>query len=168
MAFDYLNDTFGKYRNRETRFTPLEKKAVELLTQFVDRRIGDKDFVLAFGKVGHEFLELTKHSIDEDTPLWLNTLLGGHYVRWCKVQRVKWYFEEHPDELVGETKERFDDIMSQGDDEHFRQICETVLHELSTPLKNNDEPSGPIESKPRTFKEIISSLWQRIRNVSQG
>lgn len=135
MPFDYVLNLYGKYRKKETRFTPLETKAVSLLVSFVSRAISDKDFAIAFDEVRKEFKELTeidsKVVFDEDTPLWLNSLLGFHFMDWRRVQQLKWYFEGHPDELVGEMKERFEGILKKGHDQRFRHTCKEVLNELS-------------------------------------
>lgn len=134
MSFDYILDTFGKFRKRKTRFTELEKTAISLLTSFVNGTMGSKEFALAFDGIRKNFIELTEKDgqtvIDEDTPLWLNSLLGLHYMKWLKFQQVKWYFEEHSDELVGEMKERYEDICQMGYDERFVETCKSVLKEL--------------------------------------
>lgn len=136
MSFDYILDTFGKFRKRETRFTELEEKAVSLLTSFVNGKMDSKEFAVAFDDVRKDFIGLTKKDgqtvIDEDTPLWLNSLLGLHYMKWLQFQQVKWYFDEHPDELVGEMKDRFDELQHMGYDERFIETCKSVLKELRT------------------------------------
>lgn len=134
MSYDYILDIFGKLRKRKTRFTDLEKRALELLRAYVEKSISDKDFVQAFDIVRSEFLKLIKDNeqltIDEDTPLWLNSFIGLHYIDWHKYQQVKRYFEEHPEELVGETKENFERIQGRGYDERFLEACMTVLKEV--------------------------------------
>ena len=136
MSFDYILDTFGKFRKRKTRFSELEGKAISLLTSFVNGVMGSKEFAIAFNDVQTNFIELTKKDgqtvIDEDTPLWLNSLLGWHYRKWLQFQQVKWYFEEHPNELVGEMKDRFDELQQMGYDERFVETCQNVLKELRT------------------------------------
>ena len=136
MSFDYILDTFGKFRKRETRFTELEEKAVSLLTSFVNGKMDSKEFAVAFDDVRKDFIGLTKKDgqtvIDEDTPVWLNSLLGLHYMKWIQFQQVKWYFDEHPDELVGEMKDRFDELQHMGYDERFIETCKSVLKELRT------------------------------------
>ena len=86
MSFDYILDTFGKFRKRKTRFTELEEKALSLLTSFVNGKTDSKEFAVAFDNVRKIFIELTEKDgqmvIDEDTPLWLNSLLGLHYMGW--------------------------------------------------------------------------------------
>ena len=134
MAFDYILDTFGKFKKRRTRFTELEEKAISLLTSFVNGTMGGKEFALAFEGIRRNFIELTEKDgqtvIDEDTPLWLNSLLGLHYMEWLKFQQLKWYFEKHPNELVGEMKARFENIRQMGYDERFLKTCKSVLREL--------------------------------------
>ena len=36
MSFDYLLDLFGKFRKKRNRFTNLEKKAMDLMSSFVN------------------------------------------------------------------------------------------------------------------------------------
>mgnify|MGYP006873000455 CR=1 FL=1 len=136
MSFDYILDTFGKFRKRKTRFTELEEKALSLLSSFVDRDMSSKEFAVAFDGIRKNFIELTEKDgqkvIDEDTPLWLNSLLGLHYMKWLQFQQVNWYFEEHPDKLVGGMKDRFDELQQMGYDERFVETCKNVLKELRT------------------------------------
>ena len=42
MGYDYLYDLFGKYREKETRFSEVEKRAINLLIQIATGNI-DKD-----------------------------------------------------------------------------------------------------------------------------
>lgn len=134
MSFDYVLDTFGKFRKKKTRFTELESRATDLLSSFVAGKIDDKEFALAFDNIRVNFIGLTEKdgqtTIDEDTPLWLNSLLGLHFMRWLKFQQLKWYFDEHPEELVGEMKLQFEDIQQMGYDERFKETCKNVLREL--------------------------------------
>ena len=134
MPFDYVLDLYGKYRKRETRFTPLETKAISLLVSFVSKTISDKDFAISFDEVRKEFIELTEVDgeavFDKDTPLWLNSLIGFHFMDWRRVQQLKWHFDEHPNELVGETKERYESILQMRHDERFMETCKNVLKEL--------------------------------------
>ena len=134
MSFDYILDTFGKFRKRKTRFTELEEEAISLLASFVDGTMANKGFAVAFEGIRKRYIELTEKNgqtvIDEDTPLWLNSLLGLHYMKWLKFQQVKWYFEEHPDELVGEMKARFDELQQMNYDERFVYTCKSILKEL--------------------------------------
>ena len=135
MSFDYILDTFGKFRKRNTRLTELEEKAISLLASFVSRTMGSKEFAIAFNNVRKNYIELTKKDgqtvIDEDTPLWLNSFLGLHYMKWLQFQQVKWYFEEHPDELVEGMKDWFDEQQQMGYDERFVETCRSILRELN-------------------------------------
>ena len=135
MSFDYISDTFGKFRNRETPYTELEKEAFGLMSSFVNGSMSNKEFALAFKEVRRKFIELfdaAGRTFNEDTPLWLNSLLGFHFVDWYRYQQVKWYFEEHPDELVGDMKSEFEEIQAMGHDERFLRTCKSVLKELSS------------------------------------
>ena len=136
MTFDYIFDTFGKFRKRKTRFTELEEKTVSLLTSLVNGKTDSKEFAVAFDNVRKIFIELTEKNgqavIDQDTPLWLNSLLGLYNMKWLKFQQVKWYFESHPEELVGEMKVRFEEISQMGYEETFLETCKNVLKELKS------------------------------------
>ena len=44
--------------------------------------------------------------------------------------RGSYFLEEHPEELVGQTKESYDEICHMGYDERFLETCESVLEDL--------------------------------------
>ena len=62
--------------------------------------------------------------------LWLNSLLGLHFVDWLKYQRVEQYFQEHPEELVGESAATFERLKQRKYTDKFRAVCANVLSEL--------------------------------------
>lgn len=135
MSFDYVSDLFGKFRKgKRTRFTELEENAKSLLRQFVNGKLSNKEFAKEFKGVARTFNELTTKGdqsvIDEDTPLWLNSLLGFHFIDWLRFQQVEQYFEEHPKELVGQTAATYEELKSRGYTEKFKQVCNYVLSEL--------------------------------------
>lgn len=136
MSFDYIFDTFGKLRNRKTRFTELESVATKLISGFVNGKINDKEFATSFEKVRCRFIELMNENgkivFDKDTPLWLNSFIGLHYIDWYSYQQVKWYLEQYPEELRGEIQERFGRIQKMNYDEQFTKICKEVLKELES------------------------------------
>ena len=133
MSFDYLNDIYGRERKRKTRFTDLETKAKELIVSFVNGTLSDKEFAQAFNEIRIMFHELSQTNgemtIDQDTPLWLNMLLGNHFIDWIRYQNLKWYFEEHPEEFTEERKKRFAQIQAIGYDKKFKDACKKVLKE---------------------------------------
>ena len=134
MSFDYLNGLYGRERKRKTRFTDLETKAKELIASFVNGTLSDKEFARAFNEIGIKFHELSKINgemiINQDTPLWLNSFLGFHFIDWLRYQKVKWYFEEHPEELTPEHKEQFRNLQKKGYDERFKVTCKELLQQL--------------------------------------
>lgn len=134
MSFNYILDMFGKFRKRKTRFSEIEEDALSLLASFIDGTIGSKEFAIAFDGLRKNFIKLTEKDgqivIDENTPLWLNSFLGMHFMKWRQYQQVKWHFEEHPEELVGETKVRFEHLWRMGYDEQFIKTCKNMLEEL--------------------------------------
>lgn len=131
MSFDYLNDIYGRERKRKTRFTDLETKAKDLIVSFVNGTLSDKEFAQAFNEIRIMFHELSQTNdemtIDQDTPLWLNMLLGNHFIDWIRYQNLKWYFEEHPEEFTEERKKRFAQIQAIGYDKKFKDACKKVL-----------------------------------------
>ncbi len=94
MSYNYLNDTFGRSRKKNTRFSNLEDRAVGLIKDFVKRRIDSKAFAEGFNSVRIQFYEMLRAegriTIDEDTPLWLNQFLGNHFIDWYEYQKIKW------------------------------------------------------------------------------
>ena len=135
MAFCDLSDLFGKFRKKKkTRFTDLETTAKELLGKFVRGEIGNKEFADAFNNVGKRLNELMNNGneivIDKDTPLWLSSLLGLHFIDRLKYQRVEQYFQEHPEELVGEHAVTFERLKQRKYTDKFRAVCANVLSEL--------------------------------------
>lgn len=135
MSFDYVSDLFGKFRKgKRTRFTELEENAKSLIRQFVNGDLSNKEFATEFKGVGRRLNELTDDGenivIDEDTPLWLNSLLGLHFIDWLRYQQVEQYFEEHPDELIGQTALTFEELKRRCYTEKFKQTCNNVLSEL--------------------------------------
>lgn len=123
--------TLKTRKKKKPRFTEVEAKAIGLIRSFVKGTISDREFATSFNEVRKEFLQLLvvdgQPTFDKDTPLWLNSLLGMQFIDWIKYQQVKWYFEEHPEELVGETKERFERIRQKEYDERFMEACRCVL-----------------------------------------
>lgn len=134
MSWDYLNDIFGKLRKHRTRFADLEEEAVGLIHSFVQGTINDKDFANAFNGIRSHFLDLInvngETTFDQDTPLWLNMLLGNYFVDWLRFQQIKWFFEEHPEEFTDERKKQFAQIQAIGYDKQFKDACRNVLKEL--------------------------------------
>lgn len=137
MAYEYLSDTFGELRgNRETRYTPIEKKAIQWMIEFVEKRRSGMDFAKEFNEILDEFSALFKEvgHFDEDTPLWLNTIGGLHFPRWYQYQQIYWYLHDHYDELTENQLKNYEQIQEMDIDEDFRKICKTCLAELNNVL----------------------------------
>ena len=134
MSWNYLNDIFGKNRKQRTRFSDLEDEAIGLMKSFVQGTMNDKDFAKAFDEIRSKFVALMdvdgETTFDQDTPLWLNMLLGNHYVYWIRYQKLKWYIEEHPEELTEERQKKFAQIQAIGYDQKFKDACKKVLEEV--------------------------------------
>ena len=136
MSFDFISNLFGIFRKEKTtRFTDLENTAKDLLAKFVDGKISNKEFAEEFKNVGKRFNELMDNGkeivINADTPLWLNSLLGLHFIDWLKYQKIEQYFEEHPEELYGERKATFEGLKKRGYTEKFKSVCANVIAELN-------------------------------------
>ena len=133
MAWDYICDTFGELRgNRVTRYTPIEKKAIQWMIDFVEKRRSGMDFAKEFNEILDEFLELFNEigGFDEDTPLWLNTIGGVHFPQWYRYQQVYWYLHDHVNELTEIQLRNYEQLQEMDFDESFRMVCKTCLEEL--------------------------------------
>lgn len=135
MSFKYISDLYGKFRKgKRTRFTELEETAKSLMCQFINGNLNNKEFAIEFKKVGDTYQQLTTDGnvsrIDEDIPLWLNSILGFHFVDWLRFHQIETYFEEHPEELYGERAATFQDLKSLNYTTKFKHICQQVLAEL--------------------------------------
>lgn len=135
MSFEYIPDLYGKLRRgKYTRFTELEQTAKLLMRQFVNGNLNNKDFAIEFKKVGDTYHKLTTESnvsrIDEDTPLWLNSLLGFHFIDWYRFQRIEQYFNEHPEELYGERLSNYKELKKQNYTAKLKYVCSITLSEL--------------------------------------
>ncbi|MGN0282467.1 MAG: hypothetical protein ACI4B3_09230 [Prevotella sp.] len=135
MAFDYILDLFGKNRHRNTRFTDVEKRAKETISNFVAHQIDDETMFNEMLEIQKEYSGLLEHdgqiTIDEDTPLWMNSFLGFQFKKWSEFQILKKHFADHPEKLVGEMKARYQEICDMGYDRNFMQACITVLNNTS-------------------------------------
>lgn len=155
MAYEYLSDTFGESRsNRKTPYTPIEKKAIQWMIDFVEMRRSGIDFANEFNGILDEFSALFKEigHFDEDTPLWLNTIGGLHFPRWYQYQQIYWYLHDHYDELTENQLKNYEQIQEMDIDEDFRKICQTCLMELDKALHQE-------------VKKDEKSIYEKIRDV---
>ena len=53
-----------------------------------------------------------------------------HFVEWLRFQRIEQYFQEHPEELVGERVAVFEELKERQYTEKFKNVCATVISEL--------------------------------------
>lgn len=135
MSFEYILDLYGKFRKgKRTRFTELEETAKSLMQQFVNGSLNNKDFAIEFKKIGDTYHKLTTEinvsRIDEDTPLWLNSFLGFHFIDWYRFHRIEQFFIEHPEELYGERLANFRELKKHNYTEKFKYTCSIALSEL--------------------------------------
>ena len=93
MSFDYLDDLFGKFRKKKTKFSEVEKRAACLLSEYASGAIQKDDFGDQMEQVDIDFLKLTTDEdgsivFSQDTPLWLNLFLGNKFRRWNQIRKV--------------------------------------------------------------------------------
>ena len=93
MSFDYLDDLFGKFRKKKTKFSEVEKRAASLLSEYASGAIQKDDFGDQMEQVDIDFLKLTTDEdgsivFSQDTPLWLNLFLGNKLRRWNQIRKV--------------------------------------------------------------------------------
>ena len=93
MSFDYLDDLFGKFRKKKTKFSEVEKRAASLLSAYASGAIQKDDFGDQMEQVDIDFLKLTTDEdgsivFSQDTPLWLNLFLGNKFRRWNQIRKV--------------------------------------------------------------------------------
>ncbi len=134
MAYEYLSDLFGKLRgNRKTPYTPIEKKAIQWMKDFVEKRRSGMDFADEFREILREFNAVCDEigHFNKDTPLWLNTIGGFHFSKWYRYQQVYWYLHDHYDELTESQLEDYRQLQELNYDENFRETCRNCLKELS-------------------------------------
>ena len=137
MSFDYISDIYGKFRkNKVTRFSNVEAKAIGLIKSFVDGTIDNKSFIEQFIEAKEEYVKLStingERVIDQDTPLWFGRFYGFKFVKWYKVQQIKQQFEDdlvhHPERITDDIHEVQNKIKEL--EEEFLDVCKTVLREL--------------------------------------
>ena len=93
MSFDYLDDLFGKFRKKKTKFSEVEKRAASLLSEYASSEKQKDDFGDQMEQVDIDFLKLTTDEdgsivFSQDTPLWLNLFLGNKFRRWNQIRKV--------------------------------------------------------------------------------
>ena len=93
MSFDYLDDLFGKFRKKKTKFSEVEKRAASLLSEYASGAIQKDDFGDQMEQVDIDFLKQTTDEdgsivFSQDTPLWLNLFLGNKFRRWNQIRKV--------------------------------------------------------------------------------
>lgn len=152
MAYEYLLDTYGKSRgDKKTRYTPIEKKAIQWMIDFVEKRRSGMVFAKEFNEILEEYTALFKEigHFDENTPLWLNTLGGLHFLQWYQLQQIYWYLHDHYDELTENQLKNYEQMQKMDIDADFRKICKTCLEELNTARQDVKEEKKSISEKIR-------------------
>lgn len=134
MAFDYILDLFGKKRRNnfcKTKYSAVEERAKNAISNYVNHLLSNEKMAMEMQEIRKDFYALLRAdgepTIDKDTPLWLNSFLGYKFDKWYKFQLLKKHFADHPEELVGETKDQYEEICNMGYDEQFMATCEYIL-----------------------------------------
>lgn len=93
MGFDYLYDLFGRFREKETKFSEVEERAMKLLSLYASGKIEGDAFGDQMEIVGRDFHALMEDDsgnivFDQDTPGWLNLFLGNKFSRWNRMRKI--------------------------------------------------------------------------------
>jgi len=147
MSFDYVNDLFGEYRGYETRYTPVEKHAIDVIRQYVNKEIDSKTFAETMQDIRKSFLELDRKDengntvIDQDVPLWLGNFLAFKFLRWYDYFAIQEAAKIKP-ELTQDS--RWPNIMGWA--RHYEQdlhqamkYCLNEWDRIHNPQDNNDD-----------------------------
>ena len=93
MSFDYLYDLFGRFREKETKFSEIEKRAKILLSLYAKGDVERDSFGDQMETVGREFNALMRdesgnYVFDQNTPGWLSLFLGNKFSRWNRMRKI--------------------------------------------------------------------------------
>ncbi len=93
MGFDYLYDLFGRFREKETKFSEVEERAMKLLSLYASGKIEGDAFGDQMEIVGRDFHALMEDDsgnivFDQDTSGWLNLFLGNKFSRWNRMRKI--------------------------------------------------------------------------------
>jgi len=138
MAYEYLLDTYGKSRgNKKTRYIPIEKKAIQWMIDFVEKRRSGMDFAKEFNEILEEYTTLFREigHFEEDTPLWLNTLGGLHFLQWYQLQQIYWYLHNHYDELTENQLKNYEQIKKMDNAKTQQRYAQNAWDNFRTQLR---------------------------------
>lgn len=123
MNFDYINDLFGKFRKgRKTKFTDVENREKKLLKEVYDRKITYDEFFDRYNAVMNEFIELMDHTVDQDTPLWMNEFGAMVFLRRRDWHVLRKTHDEHPEKFnTPQLEAQFRRIETKDYDEWLRE-----------------------------------------------
>lgn len=93
MSFDYLYDLFGRFREKETKFSEVEEHAEKLLSLYAKGDLERDSFGDQMEIVARDFNALMKdesgnYVFDQNTPGWLNLFLGNKFSRWNRMRKI--------------------------------------------------------------------------------
>ena len=93
MSFDYLYDLFGRFREKETKFSEVEEHAKKLLSLYAKGDLERDSFGDQMEIVARDFNALMKdesgnYVFDQNTPGWLNLFLGNKFSRWNRMRKI--------------------------------------------------------------------------------
>lgn len=93
MSFDYLYDLFGRFREKETKFSEVEEHAKKLLSLYAKGDLERDSFGDQMEIVARDFNALMKdesgnYVFYQNTPGWLNLFLGNKFSRWNRMRKI--------------------------------------------------------------------------------
>lgn len=136
MSFDYLDDTFGKYRKAGSKYDEVEDKAISLIKGIVANTISFDEIAKGFNEVRIRLLELSNKSIDQEFPLWLNLFLGNVFYKWHQWHILRKMHTEDPEKFNEPgMEEQYQRIVNMGYDDMFIDKCQYCLEELKNAQK---------------------------------
>lgn len=132
MSFDYLNDEFGVFRKgRITRFTELENRTKDLFEKLYFKKQSYNKFDEEFTKIIDLFLELTEHSFDEDTPIWINKFAASVFLRWKEWHILRVAHDKYPEKFnTPELEAQYKHIESKNYDQWLLSKIKYCLDSL--------------------------------------
>lgn len=147
MSFDYLDDLFGKERPTTPRYAAVEQEAIRLLIRLHRGQISYDAFCDGFTAVQQQLIELDDHMVRAGDPLWLNQLIGFHFIKWRKWHYLRRMHREHPEQFnTPELDAQYREIEQMNFDGQWMERCRRCLEELSHKMPAANEEQAENDS----------------------
>lgn len=138
MSFDYINDTFGELTETLPKYREVERQAIMLLVEVVERKINSDAIYEGFEAVRVKMVELDDNTIEPGYPLWLSKFLAFHFIKWRDWYLLKKMHTECPERFdTEELQQKYSEIEAIRYDDTFYETCRYCVEELGfkvTPL----------------------------------